>query len=89
MPTSTGEDYLKAILLQQQTLGTDELVTMGQIASALDVAPGTVTAMVKSLEKVGLVVYEPYSGVELTDGEGHLIERAPNARPPRSCGAIG
>ena len=43
MPTSTVEDYLKTILLEQQKLGDDELVTMGQIASALAVAPGTVT----------------------------------------------
>ncbi len=43
-----------------------QLVNMGQIASALEVAPGTVTAMVKSLEKDGLLIYEPYSGVRLT-----------------------
>ena len=39
---------------------------MGQIASALSVTPGTVTSMVKTLSKSGLVSYEPYSGVELT-----------------------
>lgn len=67
MPTSTVEDYLKAILLQEQQLDTRRLVTMGQIAATLEVAPGTVTAMVKSLEKDDLVLYEPYSGVRLTD----------------------
>ncbi len=74
MPTSTVEDYLKAILLaerrtQRQSAGgqaRDKLVTMGRIAAALEVAPGTVTAMVKSLEKDGLLIYEPYSGVRLT-----------------------
>ncbi|MEM9554183.1 MAG: metal-dependent transcriptional regulator [Acidobacteriota bacterium] len=67
MPSSTVEDYLKAILLQEQGLAPGELVTMGQIASALEVAPGTVTAMVKTLEREDLVDYSPYSGVRLSD----------------------
>ncbi len=67
MATSTVEDYLKAILIHEQQQPTDRLVTMGQIASALAVAPGTVTAMVKTLEKDGLLIYEPYSGVRLSD----------------------
>ena len=67
MPTSTVEDYLKAILLEEQVLQANELVTMGQIANALDVAPGTVTAMVKTLVKLGMVTYEPYSGVRLSE----------------------
>ena len=46
MPTSTVEDYLKAILLHEQRLESGQLVSMGQIGLALDVAPGTVTAMV-------------------------------------------
>jgi DtxR family Mn-dependent transcriptional regulator len=40
---------------------------MGRIAVALSVAPGTVTSMVKTLASSGLVSYEPYSGVELTE----------------------
>jgi DtxR family Mn-dependent transcriptional regulator len=63
MPTSTVEDYLKCILAAQQR--QPGLVTMGQIGSALGVAPGTVTAMVKTLAESGLVAYEPYSGVRL------------------------
>jgi DtxR family Mn-dependent transcriptional regulator len=70
MPTSTVEDYLKCILQQQEE--ADELVSMGSVAVALDVAPGTVTAMVKTLEKSGLVSYEPYSGVRLTSA-GHEL----------------
>jgi len=66
MPTSTVEDYLKVILLRQQHLAQDQLVTMGQIAGDLAVAPGTVTSMVKTLEKVGLIRYEPYNGVRLS-----------------------
>lgn len=66
MPTSTVEDYLKCILLEQQR-APESLVTMGQIAAALAVAPGTVTAMVKTLADSGLVNYEPYSGVRLSE----------------------
>lgn len=65
MPTSTVEDYLKCILLEQE-LDPEALVSMGQISGALKVAPGTVTAMVKTLADSGLVAYEPYSGVRLT-----------------------
>jgi DtxR family transcriptional regulator, Mn-dependent transcriptional regulator len=65
MATSTVEDYLKHILLEEQH-DPQALVPMGQIAGALKVAPGTVTAMVKTLADSGLVTYEPYSGVRLT-----------------------
>ena len=40
--------------------------TVGQLAAALSVAPGTATTMVKTLAESGLVRYEPYSGVALT-----------------------
>jgi len=77
MPTSTVEDYLKAILLQEQEQGPpgEALVTMGQISSALGVAPGTVTAMVKTLEKGGHLAYEPYAGVRLSEGGRRLAVR--------------
>jgi DtxR family Mn-dependent transcriptional regulator len=65
MPTSTVEDYLKCILLEQQR-DPEALVSMRQISTALSVAPGTVTAMVKTLADSGLIAYEPYSGVRLT-----------------------
>lgn len=71
MPTSTVEDYLKAILSEQQAR-PGALVTMGRIGSALGVAPGTVTAMVKTLADSGLVSYERYSGVRLTTAGSQL-----------------
>lgn len=71
MPTSTVEDYLKCILLEQQR-DPEALVTMRQIATALSVAPGTVTAMVKTLADSNLLTYEPYSGVRLTDSGRQL-----------------
>ncbi len=75
MPTSTAEDYLKTILLQEESVGSDQVVTMGEIGLALDVAPGTVTSMIKTLEKDGLLSYEPYIGVRLTgDGRQTALE---------------
>ena len=71
MPTSTVEDYLKCILLEQQR-DPEALVSMRQIATALSVAPGTVTAMVKTLADSNLLTYEPYSGVRLTDSGRQL-----------------
>ncbi len=69
--TSTVENYLKTILVEGLHRD-DDLVPMGQIASALEVASGTVTAMVKTLADGGLVSYEPYSGVRLTH-DGRLL----------------
>ena len=67
LPSSTVENYLKAIYQGQATLtGGERLVSMGHVASALGVTPGTATTMVKALAESGLVEYEPYSGVRLT-----------------------
>jgi DtxR family Mn-dependent transcriptional regulator len=67
LPSSTVENYLKAIYHGQLALVADaRLVPMGQVASALGVAPGTATTMVKALAESNLAEYEPYSGVRLT-----------------------
>jgi DtxR family Mn-dependent transcriptional regulator len=67
LPSQTVENYLKTIFLAQASRSTpDDLVPMGQIASALGVVPGTATTMVKALSESGLVHYEPYMGVRLT-----------------------
>ena len=67
LPSSTVENYLKAIYLAQSSLGHEwALVPMGQLAAALGVVPGTATTMVKTLAEAGLVNYEPYAGVRLT-----------------------
>jgi DtxR family transcriptional regulator, Mn-dependent transcriptional regulator len=67
LPSSTVENYLKAIYQGQTALGAGErLVPMGSVASALGVTPGTATTMVKALAESGLAEYEPYSGVRLT-----------------------
>ena len=67
LPSSTVENYLKAIYQGQSALATaTRLVPMGQVAAALGVTPGTATTMVKALAESGLAEYEPYSGVRLT-----------------------
>jgi len=65
MPTSTVEDYLKSIYVEEGRAAGGPVAT-GRIAAALQVAPGTVTSMMKTLTDAGLVDYEPYAGVRLT-----------------------
>lgn len=65
MASSTVENYLKHILVCQQE-GEKPVVSMGQVARALEVTPGTATTMVKSMARGGLLHYEPRHGVTLT-----------------------
>lgn len=66
MTTLTVENYLKAAL--QIGFRQDSLwVTTGQLAAAMDVSPGTVTSMLKTLAESGLAEYRPYEGVNLTE----------------------
>ncbi len=71
MPSLTIENYIKTIYqicIRQQ----EQPAATGQIAEALNVAPGTVTSMLKTLDESGLVRYTPYEGVNLTD-EGRSL----------------
>ena len=70
MATITVENYLKHVLLLSES--TDELVSMGALASALAVVPGTATTMVKALADEGLVEHQPRHGVRLTT-EGRRV----------------
>ncbi|NJN64006.1 MAG: metal-dependent transcriptional regulator, partial [Acidobacteria bacterium] len=70
-PTSSTEDYLKAILLEHE-VERGPRIPPGRLAERLGVAPGSVTAMLKSLAVRALVHYEPYGGVALTP-EGQRI----------------
>ncbi len=73
LASSTVENYLKAIYQAQTTLDEDaRLVSMGHLANALGVVPGTATTMVKALAESGLVDYEPYAGVRLTSAGERL-----------------
>lgn len=68
MPSSTVENYLKAILRLQRA--GDGSVTVGEIARELDVTPGTVTTMMRHLSDRKLVDYAPRRGLKLLP-EGH------------------
>jgi DtxR family Mn-dependent transcriptional regulator len=63
--------YLLAIYIAQQR--QDPPIPSGVIAEMLDRSPPTVTEMCQRLGEKGLVLYEPYGGVALTES-GH--ERA-------------
>lgn len=71
MPSSTVENYIKQIYLEQQE-DPRSLVSMGKLASAMGVVPGTATTMIKALADSGLVTYEPRGGVRLTHGGEQL-----------------
>jgi DtxR family transcriptional regulator, Mn-dependent transcriptional regulator len=64
MRTRAVEDYLKIIYDLSRSGGA---VTTSAIAARLDVAPGTVTGMVKKLATLNLVTHESYRGVALTE----------------------
>lgn len=80
MPSLTVENYLKAAL--QITLKTKrDSVSTGELAGELQVSPGTVSSMLKSLSeskteegqiRPPLVDYKPYEGISLTE-EGRRI----------------
>lgn len=64
MATSTVENYLKHVLLLSE--GDEQLVSMGSLATAMEVVPGTATTMVKGMADDGLVEHQPRYGVKLT-----------------------
>jgi DtxR family transcriptional regulator, Mn-dependent transcriptional regulator len=66
MPSPAVENYVKEIFLAQQRLDGGA-VPMGIVAKALDVTPGTATAMLKSLANGGMADYEPRRGAKLTE----------------------
>jgi DtxR family transcriptional regulator, Mn-dependent transcriptional regulator len=72
MPTSTVENYLKAILVRSSDGGS--IVSTGALAEALGVTPGTITTMVKSMASRGLLEHQPREGVRLTEeGRAHAL----------------
>ncbi len=71
MPSSTVEDYVKRLYLEQQKT-PGQLVPMGRLAVVMGVVPGTATTMIKALSDSNLVDYEPRVGVKLTRGGEQL-----------------
>lgn len=71
MPSSTVENYVKQIYLEQQRAPGDRVST-GRLAAAMRVAPGTVTTMLKALADADLVRYESRAGATLTSAGEQL-----------------
>lgn len=65
MASLTVENYLKAALQISLRTGSDRIST-GELAEAMEVSPGTVTSMLKTLADSQLATYKPYEGVRLT-----------------------
>ena len=63
--TEAVEDYAKAIYTL--ALRTEGPVGTSAVAERLGVSPGTVTAMLKRMADLGLLSYQPYHGVTLTE----------------------
>jgi DtxR family transcriptional regulator, Mn-dependent transcriptional regulator len=71
LSTLTIENYVKAIY--QVCVRQDKArATTGELAEALNVSPGTVTSMLKTLGDAGLAEYTPYEGVALAE-TGRLL----------------
>lgn len=62
----TVENYVKTIYLIASREVPDRIVATGELAQALNVSPGTVTGMLKTLSEAGLASYTPYEGVRLS-----------------------
>lgn len=60
----SAEDYLKVIYRLSQD---GRPASTSQIAESLDLAPPSVSGMIKRLSEQGLLSHEPYRGVTLTD----------------------
>jgi DtxR family Mn-dependent transcriptional regulator len=65
VPSLTVENYVKTIYLIT-TAQEGRPASTGQIATALEVSPGTVTSMLKTLDAARLATHRPYEGVALT-----------------------
>lgn len=64
--SSTVEKYIKQLYLLSED-GTKRLVSMKRLVTAVGVAPGTATSMVKTLADQDLVEYLPREGARLTE----------------------
>lgn len=75
MPSLTVENYLKAIIQLEAKAKDGARVTTGKLAAEMDVSPGTVTSMLKTLSESRLATYRPYEGVSLTESGRALALR--------------
>src|ERR1035438_8063105 len=71
--TPAVEDYSKAIFTLESR--SREPVSTNALAERLAITPGSVSAMLKRLEELGLITHIPYRGVRLTeDGRRIALE---------------
>ena len=71
--TPAVEDYSKAIFSLE--LRSEEPVSTNALAERLGITPGSVSAMLKKLDELGLITHVPYRGVRLTaDGRRIALE---------------
>jgi DtxR family Mn-dependent transcriptional regulator len=71
MSTST-EEYLEALYTLTQN---GETATTSEISKRLNIAPASVTEMLKKLAEGGYVKYSPYQGVTLTNKGFEIAEK--------------
>lgn len=72
MRTKAFEDYLKIIYKLSQEGMSEKGVSTSSIAERLKISQASVSNMLKKLADQGLIQYEPYYGVTLTE-QGHDI----------------
>jgi DtxR family Mn-dependent transcriptional regulator len=71
--TPAIEDYAKAIFSLEAR--SEEPVSTTALAERLGITPGSVSAMLKRLDELGLITHVPYRGVRLTaDGQQLALE---------------
>ncbi len=71
--TPAVEDYSKAIFSLESR--GDEPVSTNALAERLGITPGSVSAMLRRLDELGLITHVPYRGVRLTeDGRRIALE---------------
>jgi DtxR family Mn-dependent transcriptional regulator len=68
--TPAVEDYSKAIYVLESR--SEEPVSTNALAARLGITPGSVSAMLRKLDELGLISHVPYRGVRLTD-DGRML----------------
>jgi len=68
----TVENYVKTIYLIAARQPVEDAVSTGVLAQGMNVSPGTVTGMLKTLSEASLATYTPYEGVRLSPAGNRL-----------------
>ncbi len=72
MASLTVENYVKTIYLIAARQPVEDAVSTGVLAQGMNVSPGTVTGMLKTLSEASLATYTPYEGVRLSPAGNRL-----------------